>query len=603
MDIERGTSSLKREDLHAIPDDHGQHGQRQQPSKILGAMRILYNIITPVLVIYVWYQFNWTNGLPTRRKPDGPFACHPPLPAVARFLTTPTGETQFLLASAALHAELTLRTTLPDIDSLSIAVVTPTGVVFQQSYGSLKANETLGRRGKPDKNSLYRVASISKLFNVFQMQTMRQQGLVSWDDPVNKHLPNFTYYQFGWAEYLQGKLETVDQTQQRAADPITLRQLASHMGGIGRDYPPLSVDTWPVFDPRHLPNFTSPSAEEVIKAIESHPLTTPQYTYPTYSNAGFNLLGYTLVAAANASSYPELLQKGIFDPLNLSSTFSISSRNVGNIVVPLTGSTEADIDFKGANPAGGQWSSLNDLVTVMQTFLDPQKNNSLLSPYTMREWLRPLHVHPDGLTEVGAPWEIIKLPDSNGIQRRFFKKGGNLSRYHSNFMFNPDASFGVVVLMTGLYPDATSIAYNAIRTFQAAFDHRLARRAVQLYEGYWQSDDLKSIAVTEVDRGTLWLKRLVLDGIDVFAMLEGPKSKERRYAIWSTGRADEFRVAVGSRESDDNPMGGCEASWIIIDPFYSRGAPVDLLLFEGNIANRVLRVPSTKGVLKRRLHR
>ena len=75
------------------------------------------------------------------------------------------------------------------------------------------------------------------------------------------------------------------------------------------------------------------------------------------------------------------------------------------------------------NSAGGQFSSLSDLTTVMQTFLDPRNNKkALLSPYAMREWTRPLHGWDDGLSEVGAPWEITKMPDSNRVPRRFFGK-------------------------------------------------------------------------------------------------------------------------------------------------------------------------------------
>ena len=75
------------------------------------------------------------------------------------------------------------------------------------------------------------------------------------------------------------------------------------------------------------------------------------------------------------------------------------------------------------NPAAGQYSSLNDLVKVMQTFLDPQREEALLPSYVMREWLRPLHIWNDELWETGAPWEIVKLPDIHGRPQRFYQKG------------------------------------------------------------------------------------------------------------------------------------------------------------------------------------
>jgi len=75
------------------------------------------------------------------------------------------------------------------------------------------------------------------------------------------------------------------------------------------------------------------------------------------------------------------------------------------------------------NSAGGQFSSARDLAKVMQMFLDPSREDSLVSPLVMREWLRPLHAWSDEINEVGMPWEILKLPDSNGRPQRWYQKG------------------------------------------------------------------------------------------------------------------------------------------------------------------------------------
>jgi len=75
------------------------------------------------------------------------------------------------------------------------------------------------------------------------------------------------------------------------------------------------------------------------------------------------------------------------------------------------------------NSAGGQFSSARDLAKVMRMFLDPSKKDSLVSPLVVREWLRPMHAWSDEINEVGMPWEIIKLPDSNGRPQRWYRKG------------------------------------------------------------------------------------------------------------------------------------------------------------------------------------
>ncbi|KAG8904132.1 hypothetical protein FRC00_014216, partial [Tulasnella sp. 408] len=372
------------------------------------------------------------------------------------------------------------------------------------------------------------------------------------------------------------------------------------MAGIGRDYPPIAVPNWPKLDPgdtvHHLPNSTEP----ILETIKELPLVAPPYTYPIYSNTGFNVLGWAVAAAAGGKpeDYPDILHRDIFEPLGLSSAFNLTEETASNVVVPASGSYETDLAFGPYNPSAGQFSSLKDLTKVMQTFLDPSRKESLLSTPTLREWLRPLHGFPDDLTEVGAPWEIVKVPDINGNPRRWYGKsqsvvsctslaafipnadqsaprlGGNLLTSHSMFIFDPTTSFGVIVLMTGLDHNALKVAINAIQIFQRAFDQLLEQTTMQLYGGYWRSDDGKSEAITYVEKGSLWLSRLFLNGTDVFEVLEGPMyPRGRRYGLWTTGRDEEFRVAIGRPEGPDDVFAGCFPEWVTMDPIFAKGAP------------------------------
>lgn len=77
-----------------------------------------------------------------------------------------------------LHAFLSKRVSHPDIDSLSIAVVTPTGTLFEWSYGILKANETTSRL-PVSRNSIYRIASITKMFTMLETLILRERGVLN----------------------------------------------------------------------------------------------------------------------------------------------------------------------------------------------------------------------------------------------------------------------------------------------------------------------------------------------------------------------------------------------------------------------------------------
>ena len=128
--------------------------------------------------------------------------------------------------------------------------------------------------------------------------------------------------------------------------PITLFQLASHMSGLGRDWPPGTVAGWP-FDmmgggPPPINGLPFPSHEALFEATEKHHLTSPPHSYPAYSNTGTALLGLALVAANQMAyghkepgTYADLLRRDIFDPLGMNgSHFLATDANKHLVVVP-----------------------------------------------------------------------------------------------------------------------------------------------------------------------------------------------------------------------------------------------------------------------------
>jgi CubicO group peptidase (beta-lactamase class C family) len=170
------------------------------------------------------------------------------------------------------------------------------------------------------------------------------------DDPVIKFLPNFTHRPFGWREYLDG----TSQEGHKYNLPVTLRQLATHMSGIGRDYPPFNVPRWPYLTTSnrsslqgHLMTISaSPWADPdaMKQAIARYPLIVPPYSYPIYSNTGFGVLGWCNVVAAkrvnktSPNTYAELLQRDIFTPLHMKgSSFLASDLRGDHLAFPSMG--------------------------------------------------------------------------------------------------------------------------------------------------------------------------------------------------------------------------------------------------------------------------
>ncbi|KAJ7925981.1 beta-lactamase/transpeptidase-like protein [Mycena leptocephala] len=488
--------------------------------------------------------------------------CSAPLPTLLASHPPGPNAPGFKEAADSLHQFLSMRTAASDIDSLSIAVVTPDGPIFERGYGILRANESDPENfGSVTRDSIYRIASITKMFTVLETLILRERGILNCG---NKYASDNS--------------------------PITLRQLASHLSGLGRDYPPEDVgETWPApllmeIQDHGFKGLVDETLEGLLDAVAKYPLVAPQYTFPIYSNTGFDVLGLCNVAADKLATgkertFRELMQDHVFDPLGLNSSFYEvpNGRLAAQIAVPASNSYMADFTFPPSLDAGGgQYSSLADLTTVMQSFLSP-KGTGLLSPYVMREWLRPLHPWSDGFQEVGAPWEISKV----GREARVYSKGGNLAGYHSQFAMVPQWSYGVIVLVSGNYTDTVTLTREAIARFQPAFENLLLLQVLYTYGGVWVGDD--SVAVVTIEDQALYLQALIVGDQDVLSILQrNPPGGSKAVALWSTGRPHEFRMAFGRAELNDVPDAGCEPYWISLDYPMARGAPLDLLLWDGS---------------------
>lgn len=177
-------------------------------------------------------------------------------------------------------------------------------------------------------------------------------------------------------------------------------------------------------------------------------------------------------------------------------------------------------------------SSLADLAKLMQTLLNPSSADSLLSPYTLREWFRPLHAFWDDYSEIGAPWEIYKFRDSYGRVSRMFQKGeffanrtskadrlnivmvvGELHGHHTIFTINPTSSFGVIILTTG--PSTQTYTLNDIvfPRFQRASDMINYAIVTKTLVGTWASACCQ--LDIRIEHGSLTLAQYTINGTDV----------------------------------------------------------------------------------------
>jgi len=123
-----------------------------------------------------------------------------------------------------------LKTQLTQLQlpGLVISIVYDQEIISSKGYGFNNPFNT--SQGPPSIDSGIRIASITKVFTDIMLMNLRDDGLVSLDDPVVKYIPSFSV-----------------KNPYSTKRPITLRQLASHTSGLQRevpcDWPMLAVCT------------------------------------------------------------------------------------------------------------------------------------------------------------------------------------------------------------------------------------------------------------------------------------------------------------------------------------------------------------------------
>ncbi|KAN0082374.1 Beta-lactamase/transpeptidase-like protein [Tylopilus felleus] len=524
-------------------------------------------------------------------QPSTPTWCRAPLPSLLATNAPSGAEAPLQKAFGLLGSVLQRYFYQGRIDSLSVAVVGSKGSLYEGFWGTRRANESdAGEDTKVNKHSIYRVASISKLFTALETLVLRDRGVLKLDDHISSVCPEFQYNKY--------------------YAPVTFRTLMSHMSGIGRDLPPGNAKGhWPTSlfggGPPGYNGLEFPSRQEVFDGIAKSRPVVPPYTYPVYSNAGYSLLGMANVAAniaANGPSAPlthaELMQQDIFGPLGFNgSSFLVTEENIQNVVVPSLNPSEIDQDFTDTmNPAGGQMSPLSDLTKFMQVLINPQRQENILSPFTVREWIRPIHTWFDDYTDVGALWEIYTSTDSYGRKQKLYQKLGELPGYHTAFTLNPVSSYGIIVLQSGPTSETIGLTKLITHHVQAAFDRVSEDVTRDNLGGTWRGTNGSASVTVEIDHGSMYVTKYNINGTDVLRVMQHDQPGTlTRLPLWATDE-NQYRLIFPTSNE------GCFYSWVNLDAYgYINGVSTNVIISEmGDLGERVLSLPAINTELRKR---
>jgi CubicO group peptidase (beta-lactamase class C family) len=249
-----------------------------------------------------------------------------------------------------------------NVPGTAVVIVAPDRVVYLKGHGVRE----LGRKEPVTPDSLFPLASCTKAFTTALIGALADDGKLSWDDPVRKHLPDF-------------------HLSDPAADAlVTLRDLGSHRTGLAA---------------HDLLWYRAPwSQAEMIRKAGKLPLDRPFRTEMQYQSVMYVALGHA-AARAGGKPWAELVQDRLLKPLGMtgvalttSAAMKTSDRAAGHrpgpdeklLVVPWYEQLEP-------NPAGSVNASARDLAPWLRLHLNAGKHgdHQLVSRANLRETHTP----------------------------------------------------------------------------------------------------------------------------------------------------------------------------------------------------------------------
>ncbi len=315
----------------------------------------------------------------------------------------------------------------------AVAVADAKEVLYAKGFG-VKDLET---REPVDPETIFGCASVSKSFTAMAITQLADAGLLSVDDPVIEHIPEFK---------LKGA---------RDMGAIKVRHILSHTTGL----PPMTRRQ----DIIHLD-------EHVRYLAEAHfELLGEPGEYFSYCNDTF-LLNGLIIQRKSGQLYRRYMTRNILDAAGMNrSTYNLEElEKLGNLSTPYIYNMKEERHEKRPWPVlgtyevgGGVRSCVLDLMKYGQIYLNGGVANTgacIASPEGLRRmWTSPMY--PTG-RKTWYNFGLQVSPDYAGTGVTLVEHGGGQPGVSSNFGFVPERGITVAVLtnVTGVPAGAIWLA-------------------------------------------------------------------------------------------------------------------------------------------------
>ncbi len=296
----------------------------------------------------------------------------------------------------------------PDSPGCALGVIRDGQIVYARGYGMANLEHSIPNGPK----LVYDIGSTSKQFSAASILLLAQQGKLSIDDDVRKHIPELPAYQ----------------------KPITIRHLIHHTSGL-RDYLTLFSLAGVSFDD----TTTEKDALDVI--VRQKALNFAPGDEWLYSNSGYFLLSI-IVKRASGKSLAEFAKENIFDPLGMKRTIFLDNHKR---IVPMratgysVGRSGFQIEMSNFEQTGdgAVMTSIEDLLLWDRNFYEPKVGGKTFLD----------QMHAVGALNNGEKLDYasgLRIDEHKGLRR--VSHGGSWAGYRSDLIRFPDQKLSVVCL-------------------------------------------------------------------------------------------------------------------------------------------------------------
>ncbi|MDU0370560.1 serine hydrolase [Hymenobacter endophyticus] len=310
------------------------------------------------------------------------------------------------------------------VPGLALVVVKDGKVVVQKGYGVRE----VGKPAPVDANTLFMIASNTKLFTGTALAKLDGEKKISLDEKVTRYLPDYRLY------------------DSLASQLVTVRDLMSHHFGFK------------TFQGDFTFFKSNLERQEIVRRMR---LMKPGGQFRRdygYSNSGFVAAGEVIPAVTGGTTWEAYVQQNLLQPLGMSSTFVSSAgfaqrpnnaHAYSNTFGPL-----AEVPFDNWDnmaPAASMVSNVTDLTKWLQFQLDSGRyQGRQVVPWAALRKTRDANTVITSRKSAVFPTHFVtyglglEAADYNGKQ--VFWHTGGASGQVSNVCFVPEAGLGIAVL-------------------------------------------------------------------------------------------------------------------------------------------------------------